>query len=356
MEGPFEDAPQITGLFDPNEGEWDQEGGFFYDNDSGGTMAGPDDDIAQVYFGYLDEDFYFALLFNEDLSAKLSTSYNVCLYTNHKHITNPQTGDFDTNPFNTTSPHGSELLFNSGGASFQIKVDFSSGSAKVELGKADGNGGWNPTAHSIELGGPVQGGKLLEFKIPFASLEMAYGDPLEIFALAAEGDKVIDTAPYTGSKVIFDDITTLVYVTFEVDATGKTVPVNAYVNIENPPPPDGNGIVYIAGNQDVLGSWIPNKVPLIDSGDAPDVTANDGIWTGTFGFAPGTMLRYKYSIGLPKDENKWPGTEEFPLTERGLDVTQDPACGKMLVQEIFADRPNPTGTSGPSTLVTTDCD
>ncbi len=141
-----------------------------------------------------------------------------------------------------------------------------------------------------------------------------------------------------------------------MDVTGTLLPVSAYVTLENPPPPGGKGIVYISGNQDVLGSWIPNKIPLVDSGQGPDKIANDGIWSGTFGFAPGTMLRYKYTSGLPKDENKWPGTEEFPLTERGLDVTQAPGCNKMLVQDIFADRPNPTGTSGPNTTVVEECE
>jgi alpha-amylase/alpha-mannosidase (GH57 family) len=356
LEGPFEDAPTMDGLFAPSEAEWDEFGGFFYDNDSGGTMAGPADDIAQVYFGYKGEDFYVGLLFNEDLSQKLNTNYNVNIYTNHKHVTDPDLGEFVANPANTQTPHGLDLQFNSAGAAWQIRVDFSGPQAKLELGKADGNGGWSPTTSAIKLGGPVQGGKILELKIPFAALEMAFGDPLEIFVVAAEGNQVIDTAPYSGSKVVFDDVTTLVYVTFEVDVTGTLLPVNAYVSLENPPPPGGKGIVYISGNQDVLGSWIPNKIPLVDSGQGPDKTANDGIWSGTFGFAPGTMLRYKYTSGLPKDENKWPGTEEFPLTERGLDVTQEPGCNKMLVKDIFADRPNPTGTAGPNTDVQEECE
>ena len=351
MEGPFENPPVLDGVFTPNEGEWDEDGGFFYDNDSGGTMAGPNDDIAQVYFGYKDEDFYLGLLFNEDLSVKLSSNYNVTIYANHKHIINPDTGDFLENPKNTHSSQGIELLFGAKGAAWEIKTDFSSGTATTTLGEADGNNGWNVVSHDIELGGPVQGGKLLEYKIPLDSLEMEFGDPLEIFVVASEGNEAIDTAPYSDSKVVFDDLTTLVYVTFEVDVSGELLPINAFVNIETPPPPAGNGVVYIAGNQDSMGAWIPNKIPLLDNGQDPDETANDLIWTGTFGLPPGTLLRYKYTCGLPKDEAKWPGTEEFPLTERGLDVTADPQYHKMLVKDIFADRPNPTGTSGPHTEI-----
>lgn len=350
MEGPFGTPPVLDGVFTPNEGEWDADGGFFYDNDSGGTMAGPTDDIGQVYFGYYGQDFYLGLLFNEDIHAKLGTNYSVSVYTSHKHILNAATGDFQANPFNTGSPAGFPLDFNAGGAAWEIKADFSTGTKPtVKLSAANGSGGWTAAPlGGITLGGPVNGGKLLEFKIPMAALGMTIDDPLEFAVVAAEGTTLIDTAPYSGSKVVFEDVTTLVYVTFEVDVSG---PLNLYTNIATPPPPAGNGIVYIAGNQDALGNWIPNKIPLVDNGVAPDKQANDKIWTATFGFAPGTMLRYKYTIGLPKDEASWTNSEEFPLTERGLDVTQDPQYHKMTVKDIFADRPLQTGTQGPNTKV-----
>ena len=76
--------------------------------------------------------------------------------------------------------------------------------------------------------------------------------------------------------------------------------------------------------------------------------------SATFGLMPGTLLRYKYTIGVPTDEGRWSGTEEFPLTERGFDVTKDPACKKMKVRDIFADRPSPTGTLGPGSVMN-DC-
>lgn len=353
MEGPFTTAPVIDGQFVPNEGEWDTDGGFFYDNDSSGTMAGPDDDIGQVYFGYKGENFYLGLLFNEDLSSKLSSNYNVCIYTNHKHITNVDLGLSESNVYNTETPHGLPLTFNAGGAAWEIRVDFSTSAAQLKLRKADGANGWTDVSSTIQLGGPVQGGKLLEFKIPMASLEMVMGDPLELMVVAAGETQPIDWAPYSGSKVIFDDLTTLVYVTFEVDVSGTLLPISAYTYIETPPPPAGNGIVFIAGNQDALANWVPNKIPLVDNGVAPDAAANDQIWTATFGFAPGTLLQYKYTIGLPKDEGEegWSKTEEFPLTQRGAEVTQDPQYKHMVIHDIFADRPNPSGTAGPNTVI-----
>jgi hypothetical protein len=223
---------------------------------------------------------------------------------------------------------------------------------KTSLNKADGSENYSPATGNITAGGPVSGGKLIELKIPFSDLKLAYGDPLEISMLAAEGSNVIDNAPYSGSKVIFEDSTSLVYITFEVDVSGKVMDINTYVNIKNPPPPKGKGIVHITGNHDKLQNWIPNKVALRDDGVSPDTKANDSIWTGVFGFTHGTLLRYKYTIGMPTDEGKWTGTEEFPLTERGYDVPKKKDIKKVLIQDIFADRPNPTGTMGPNAKVT----
>jgi len=54
-------------------------------------------------------------------------------------------------------------------------------------------------------------------------------------------------------------------------------------------------------------------------------------------------------IGLAR--NGWFGTEEFPLTERGIEVTQDPKYHRMVVHDVFADRPAQSGTGGPRTTI-----
>jgi alpha-amylase/alpha-mannosidase (GH57 family) len=350
--GPFETPPKIDGLFYPNEGEWTTDGGFFFDNDSNGTIASPTDDIAMVYYGYTKDSFYLALGMNEDMSKKNKSSYNICIYLSQKHITDPDTGTFTEEPANKNNRYGKPLNFLGNGAAWEVYLDFSSNTMKTSLNKADGSENYSPATGNITAGGPVSGGKLIELKIPFSDLKLAYGDPLEISMLAAEGSNVIDNAPYSGSKVIFEDSTSLVYITFEVDVSGKVMDINTYVNIKNPPPPKGKGIVHITGNHDKLQNWIPNKVALRDDGVSPDTKANDSIWTGVFGFTHGTLLRYKYTIGMPTDEGKWTGTEEFPLTERGYDVPKKKDIKKVLIQDIFADRPNPTGTMGPNAKVT----
>ena len=50
-------------------------------------------------------------------------------------------------------------------------------------------------------------------------------DPLHFYVVAMEGDEVIDAAPTLKAKRVFDDVTNLVFVTFEVDATGNSIPL-----------------------------------------------------------------------------------------------------------------------------------
>lgn len=348
--GPFTSQPTIDGQIAPSE-VWTSEGGLFYDNDSG-AMSNPLDDIASVYYGYTKDRFYWAVVFNVDLNQKVQSPFGVSTYFSHKHILDAETGAAKQNPANTVDRYGEPLSFLTGGAAFEVRVDFSKKPPSVALYGADGNGSWVPKGPSdIQMGGPSGTSKVLEFSIPFASLEMVQGDPLEFLVVTGEGNTQRDRAPNLTGKLVFEDVTNLVYVIFEVDVTGSQIALDTYGPIFNPPQPKGKGIVYIAGNQDKLGAWIPNKIALRDDGQGPDIKAGDGLWTGVFGFMPGTLLRYKYTIGVPADEGKWYGTEEFPLTERGFEVTKDPSCKKMKVHDIFADRPQPSGTLGPKSVL-----
>ena len=349
--GPFTVAPTIDGKEDPPD-EWAQ-GGLFYDNDSG-AIANPLDDIAAVRYGYTNDTFFCALEMNKDASQKLQTAYGVSIYLSQKHITDVATGAFTQNPFNTKDRWGADLGFVTGGAAWEVYMDFTTKPAKTSLFKADGAGHWVAAGGGVQGGGPVPGGKVLEFAAPFATLGIGMGDPLEFAVVAGTtgGTPVEnDRAPNNAGKMVFEDATSLVYVTFEVDVTGSKVAIDTYGSINNPPPPKGKGLAYISGNQDKLGLWVPNKIGLRDDGKGGDATAGDNVWTGVFGFMPGTLLRYKYTLGVPTDEAHWPGTEEFPLTERGLDVTKDPTCKKMKIHDVFADRPQPTGTAGKASVV-----
>ncbi len=348
--GPFTTPPTIDGKFVPNESEWLSDGGTFFDNDSG-AIANPLDDMAQIYYGYDSTGFYVAIVLNRDITA-IGTPFQVDVLVNQKHILDAQTGQFTQNPYSQKDPFGNDLGFVTGGAAWDVRLTYNGGAPQVSLLAADSSGTFKPTdASGILAAGPVNHSKLIEMKLPWSVLQMAMGDPLEFMVETSKSGSLRDKAPNLGGKLVFEDVTRLVYVTFQVDVSGKTTPIDTYGPINNPPPPAGKGIVMIAGNQDKLGAWIPNKIPLRDDGKGGDKVAGDQVWTGVFGFMPGTLIRYKYTIGTPKDKARWSGTEEFPLTERGFTVTKDPDCHKMVIKDIFADRPQPTGTMGPhSTL------
>jgi len=271
----------------------------------------------------------------------------VAIYLSQKHIVDPQTGQFTRLPFNPTDRWGNDLEMVTGGAAFEVFVNLGARPAQVTVSQAKEGGGWTTIgAGQVMLGAPTGNGRFLEVKIPFSLIQFSMGDPLEFRVVAGDGSRAIDPAPNFGGRLVFEDVTSLVYVTFVVDCTGTQQPLDTYGSIPNPPPPRGRGIAYIAGNQDKLGNWVPNKIALRDDGKGGDVTAGDNLWTGIFGFMPGTQIRYKYTLGIPTDEGRWNG-EEFPLTERGFDVTKDPSCKRMQVTDVFADRPQPTGTLGP---------
>ncbi len=347
------EEPDIDGSLLPNEAEWTNVGGFFYDNDSG-AQANQNDDIALVYYGWSTDALYLGILSNDDLSKKLGTDYRFDIYLSHKKIVDIETGETQSDPKNTTSSNGTPLIFAAGGAAREVRVSLAGASAVATLRTANGSGGWTSgSAAGITVGGPISKGKLIEVKIPFANLNMAMGDPLEVAVTASSAGEDLDVAPSLDAKPVFDDPTNAVYVTFTADVSEKTgVKVDTYGPITTMPPPKSNGIVYITGNQDKLTQWTPNKLPMLDDGTGADAVANDGVWSITLPLTPAAVVRYKYTIGLPKNEGKWSGTEEFPLTERGFVVTKDPTKTKMLIKDVFADRPQPTGTMGKKTVVT----
>ncbi|MBN1946110.1 MAG: Ig-like domain-containing protein [Bradymonadales bacterium] len=369
LRGPFETAPVCNGIFQPNETEWSSVAGSFYDNDSSGTAASRNDDISLIYYGYdripespAEEAVYLAIVFNEDIAAKRGSNYRVSIYTNYKHILDPTMGTYQPDPqvLNSTSPEDIPLLFVGGGAGYQIEIDFSNASQIAwSLGRANGSGGWTPVSSGgpcgagnqgpICISNPPTGGRILEMRIPWSALDMAFGDPFEFLVIASEGDQPIDQAPQLESKVVFDDITNLCTVIFECDVSGSQIPINTYTNITTPPPPSGSGIVFITGNQDQWGQWYPNAITLRDDGVSPDRVANDRIWTRSFSFRPGLLLHWKYTIGTPSDEGRWAGTEEYPLTERGYTLPNTPST--VILHEIFADRPQPSGSLAPNTDV-----
>ncbi|MBN1944609.1 MAG: hypothetical protein JW797_02990 [Bradymonadales bacterium] len=361
LSAPFVSPPTIDGQFLPDDSEWTPPAGVFYDNDSAGVEIDPDDDIRRVLYGYLligvepaiRTNVYIGIEFNEDVSAHLGTAYAVSIYTSHQNLVEGESGpEITGDPFNIETEEGVPADFFAGGVARQVKIDLSSGSAVATLAEADGSGGWEAVAsHNIRVGGPIAGGTVLELVIPMRDLGMDTGDPMEFLVVASQDGEVVDYAPNIGSHVVFADPTKMVTVIFELDVTGSQIPIDTYIAIANPPPPDGTGQASIVGNQDVLANWTPCSVFMSDDGVEPDVTAEDNIWTRSFLFSPGLLLQYKYNIGTPEDEGSWSGTEEFPLTNRGYRVPTD-GTRRIRIRDIFADRPDPSGNMGPNAAVT----
>lgn len=360
--GPFTTAPVIDGALSPNETEWTTEGGVFYDQDSSGTMANANDDIKEVFYGYTSTHLYVAVRASEDLSAKLGSDYALQLYLSQKHIVDLEAGTVSEEPANTATTGGTDLSFKDnaatvGGATWLVDLSFAGASLASAVHKADGGGGWIAATTSLEVAGPLAGGKVIELRIPFEDLLNETGDPLEFVVVAVEGGAEIDMAPNIESYQVFEDQTSLVYVTWEVDVSGSLLGIDTYGPINTPPPPAGDGIVYIAGNQPSLGldgeDWTPNAPAgaMRDDGQSPDETAEDRVWTIRKQFARGTLLRWKYTIGTTADEGRWSGTEEFPLTERGFTLPMNPDVARVTFRETFADRPQPTGSMASHTQI-----
>ncbi len=348
MTGPFGTVPVLDGLLSPDITEWVPPGGVFFDGDSSGATSDPKDDIARVFYGYnrLESGRVFmGIDAREDLSAKLGTDYQLVIYTSQGTLVGTE---LEQDPVAPTL-EGVAVAFQSGGAARRIGLDFSSGSVVATIHKATAGGSWELVEGTVNVGGPVGGGTLLELRFLLTTFGMKNGDPLEFVVFAVDGDEVVDLAPNLGTQIVFADPTRLVEVILELDATGDILPLDNFINIADPPPPAGTGIPSIVGNQTQFGNWSPNTVFMKDDGVAPDTTAGDGIWTLGFPFVPGSGLQYKYTIG--KTGDSWGGTEEYPLTNRGYTVPVD-GTRRIRIRDIFADRPEPSGSQAERTTVT----
>jgi len=353
LRGPFEDPPAIDGRYSPNETEWTAVGGLFNDDDSG-AIFNPNDIIRRVHFGYDDDALYVAVQTKlDDLPAHAGNNMQIGVYTSQKHITDRETGRFEEDPANSVSFDGANIEFSGAGAARSAVVDFAGAEPRLVFSEADGRGGWSPIGgHTVELGGPVRGNNLLEFRLPYGDLGTAgQDDPMEFVVVAHAGGEAVDAAPNLGTQIVFEDPTKLVYVTFEVDVSGDRFALDRFSEIAHQPQPRGRGIVYIVGNHPTLGNWVPNTVSLRNDGEGGDREADDGFWTGTFPIARGNQIEYKYLIATPTDEESWRG-EEYPISYRGFDVSQDPDCRRMLLRDVFTDRPRQDGQTSDLTEIT----
>ena len=90
--------------------------------------------------------------------------------------------------------------------------------------------------------------------------------------------------------------------------------------------------IFIVGNHDSLGSWIPNKVRLYNDGTHGDTVADDSIWTVEIQLPIGAQIEYKYTNSGA--EGNWNPGEEFSALNRSIKIEKGES-GKMIILDKF---------------------
>lgn len=359
--GPMTTPPTIDGAFTPDDGndaskpnEWTVAGsGACMDVDSG-VGANPDDLIKTYYAGQDDTNVYLALRLSATAATRLGSNWAVRLYFSQRHIVSlgPPVNVME-DPKLATTRLGGPLAMQAGGAAREIDLTFdgTGALATATLATVD-NGAWGTPAASVGVVAK-KGTDVIELKVPKASLNFQASDPLEMLvSLITTGGTPaeVDRAPNQNALVIHADRSKMVEITFVMDATGSRLALTAVKAIDNPPPPTGDGVAYIVGSLPELANWTPNTVAMWDDGTNGDESAHDNFWTFRLLVPPLTSVNYKYTIGHKGDG--WGPTEEYPLTNRGFEVKDLNGDGKMLIRDVFADRPEPSGSLPTMTVIT----
>ncbi|MDQ3265345.1 MAG: hypothetical protein M3Y59_17095 [Myxococcota bacterium] len=340
--GPLTSDPTLDGAFVPDDGndpevanEWTQLGaGVCQDVDSG-TTANPDDKIATWYHGVTADSLWVALRLNEPVQA-LGNNFSLRLYFSQKHII-AVPDQIQQDPKQATTRAGGPITFTAGGAARELTVEFQAGGVQsVALATTDGISWGTPAAVT---GAVVQtAGDVVELKIPLAALNHQPTDPLELLITALGSGAELDRAPNLNAATVFEDRSLLVELTLVVDGTGTRLPLNAVSTIANPA-----GTMFIVGSLPELGNWTPNSVAMSDDGATHgDAVAGDKLWTFRLLVPPNTEVNYKYTLGSAGQG--WGSTEEYPLTNRGFEAADTNDNFKMLLRDVFADRPEPSGS------------
>jgi hypothetical protein len=90
--------------------------------------------------------------------------------------------------------------------------------------------------------------------------------------------------------------------------------------------------IYITGNHEALGNWVPNIVRLYNDGTHGDAVADDSIWAAEILLPLGAEIEYKFTNSGA--EGSWTPGEEFPGESRKVRIER-PASGKMILLDRF---------------------
>lgn len=352
--------PTIDGVFNPDDGhdaskpnEWTMLGsGACMDVDSG-VGGNPDDVIKTYYAGQDATNVYLALRMSANAPTRLGSSWALRLYFSHRHLVSlgPPV-DAVEDPKLATTRLGDPITMQVGGAAREVEVTFDMAGALASATVATVNGtAWDAPMASVGVQAQL-GTDVIELVVPKAALNFQAGDPLEMLTTVVTtgtGAAEVDRAPNQNALVVHADRSKLVEITFVLDCTGNRLPLTAVKPIDNPVPPAGTGKAFIVGNLPELANWTPSSVQMFDDGTNGDESAGDNFWTFRLLVPPMTSVQYKYTIGNAGDG--WGPSEEYPLTNRGFEAKDLNGDGKMLVRDVFADRPEPSGSLPPLTTI-----
>ena len=90
--------------------------------------------------------------------------------------------------------------------------------------------------------------------------------------------------------------------------------------------------VYVAGNCEALGNWVPNRIQMFDDGSHGDVTPHDGIWSLEVSLPAGLEVEYKFTNSGP--EGSWNPGEEFSSSNRRVKVDAQPGS-RFVIKDRF---------------------
>lgn len=125
----------------------------------------------------------------------------------------------------------------------------------------------------------------------------------------------IETPPRATQGTMAQSREDLVTISFQVDAR------DIYVRKS----------IYITGNNELLGNWVPNKIKMYDDGTHGD-EKGDGIWTLELRLPADIELEYKYTNSGA--EGSWDPGDEFGGMNRKIRVNASPG-EKQVVSDRF---------------------
>jgi hypothetical protein len=310
--------------------------------------------IKTFYTGQDSTSVYLALRVSPTFRTRMGANWALRLYFSQRHIVSLGPPVEATNdPFLPTTRLGGPISMQAGGAARELELTFDGSSGALATASiATVNGAaWGATVASAGVEAKL-GTDVIELKIPKAALNYQATDPLEMLTslvTTGTGAAEVDRAPNQNASIVHADRSKMVEVTFVVDCTGSRLALTAVKAIDNLPPPAGTGKTFIVGSLTEIGNWTPNSVAMWDDGTNGDETASDNFWTFRMLVPPLTSVNYKYTIGTMGDG--WGPTEEYPLTNRGFSVEDLNGDSKMLLRDVFADRPEPSGALPPMTIL-----